>query len=272
MTSRGGRDERAGSRPGSEEGNRSLAPLPPEIRPLLVEFCDGLKEALEENLVGVYLLGSIVFPGFVPTGDIDFHVVVHRELQPRELQRIRDLHKTLAQRFPHGKLLDGLYLPLTKAQGTDWPRGLVGVSDGKAAPSATDEEWPLHREHIHQGACIVLYGRDPRTIYPSTSWSEIAVALDEQLAYVKPILLQYPFWCVLNLCRLIYTWETRNVATSKVEAADWALVTLPARWHALVRSARRVYRGQEREGDRRCLTQGVGDFFLYASKRIGKAR
>ncbi len=242
--------------------------LPSVVRPLLEAFLEGLKEVLSENLVGIYLLGSVAFPGFVPRGDIDFYAVVHRELWPREWQNVRALHKALTQRFPHGDLLDGLFLPLPKAQRTEHPRGLLGLR----RRDIVDEEWPYHREHIHRGAFIVLHGRDPRAFMPPVSWPELATALDGSLSYVEGLLHEYPFWCVMNLCRLVCTWETREVAVSKVQGADWALTHLPSRWEPLIRSALRVYRDQERAGDQQLLAEGVDDFFSYASERVAVAR
>ncbi len=242
--------------------------LPAAVRPLLETFREGLKEVLGENLVGIYIFGSVAFPDFVPRGDIDFYAIVHRELRPTEWQRVRDLHHDLSQRFPHGDRLDGLYLPLHKAQGTEHPRGRLGLRPR----DIVDNEWPLHREHIHRGAFVVLCGQDPRDFMPPVSLPELSAALKSSLAYIKGLLHKHPFWCVLNLCRLVCTWETREVALSKVQGAHWALANLPSRWRPLIRSALRVYREQERAGDQHLLAAGTDDFFSYATNRIASAK
>ena len=77
----------------------------------------------------------------------------------------------------------------------------------------------------------------------------------------------YPFYCVLNLGRLVYTWETKDVAVSKVAVAEWALQNLPERWSPLVRSALRAYRMEDEESDLERLRKGVRAFYPYALTR-----
>ena len=50
--------------------------LPPEVTPLLDELVSGITDALGDNLVGVYLRGSLALGGFDPaTSDVDVLVV-----------------------------------------------------------------------------------------------------------------------------------------------------------------------------------------------------
>ncbi|MEE9593433.1 MAG: hypothetical protein V3W28_07625, partial [Thermoplasmata archaeon] len=146
---------------GSPQG---LGHLSKGVQRLLLRFRERLQEALGENLVGIYFVGSVAFPGFVPDRvDLDFQVVVRHELRTAELAAIRDMHRLLVGEYRYGEHLDGLYLPLVKAQNTARPRNLIGVEGEHVGTSASDEAWALHREHVHQGAVLVLEGPDPRT-------------------------------------------------------------------------------------------------------------
>lgn len=222
--------------------------------------------------MGIYFIGSIAFPGFVPGRvDLDFQVVVQHELRAAELEDLRDMHRLLVGEYRYGEHLDGLYLPLAKAQDPARPESLVGAGGEVLGTSASDGAWALHREHVHRGAVLVLEGPDPRTLYPPATWPEIAQALDRERRFIESHLDHYPFYCVLNLCRLLYTWETKDVAVSKVTAADWALEKLPERWHPLVRSALRAYRMEDEETDLERLRGGVGPFYRSAAARIATA-
>lgn len=219
--------------------------------------------------MGVYFVGSIAFAGFVPDRvDLDFQVIVRRVLTGEELAALQDMHRLLVGEYRYGEHLDGFYLPLAKAQDTARPENLIGVGGEHVGTSASDDSWALHREHVHRGAVLVLEGPDPRTLYPPATWPEIARALEGERKFIEAHVDHYPFYCVLNLCRLVYTWETKEVAVSKVAAADWGLETLPRRWRPLIRSALRAYRMEDEEADLKRLREGVSPFYRYAAERI----
>ena len=87
---------------------------------------------------------------------------------------------------------------------------------------AIDHSWALHREHIRAGRRVILYGPDPDEIYPPAKWPEIESALLGELDFVEKHLHDYPDYCILNLCRLMYSFETSDVVVSKALAAELA--------------------------------------------------
>ncbi|MFQ5986979.1 MAG: aminoglycoside adenylyltransferase domain-containing protein [Thermoplasmata archaeon] len=250
-----------------------LEHLPGDVRRLLRRFRDRLRETLGDDLVGIYFVGSIAFPGFVPDRvDLDFQVLVRSELAQAQVQALRDMHRLLVGEYRYAEHLDGFYLPLSKAQDSAPPGGLVGVGGESVRTSASDEAWALHREHVHEGAVLVLLGPHPRTIWPPATWPEIVRALEGERRFIEAHLHHYPFYCVLNLCRLVYTWETRDVAVSKVAAAEWALEKLPERWSPVIQSALRAYRMEDQDEDLERVREGVGPFYRFAAGRIATAR
>ncbi|MFC2099382.1 aminoglycoside adenylyltransferase domain-containing protein, partial [Candidatus Bipolaricaulota bacterium] len=58
-------------------------------------------------------------------------------------------------------------------------------------------------------------------------------ALVGERQYVAKHLSQYPDYCVLNLCRLIYSHRTGDVVVSKFGAAAWAIDAFPE-WRGLI--------------------------------------
>jgi hypothetical protein len=67
------------ARSGSEL-RHALPDCPAEVRGLIGELVDGVTEALEESVVGIYLHGSLVFGDFRPeTSDLDLIVVLRSE-------------------------------------------------------------------------------------------------------------------------------------------------------------------------------------------------
>jgi len=218
-----------------------------------------------EKLHAVYVYGAVTFPETDYTGDVDFHVIVTEPLTEAERAALLGLHDRLARDFPPlGAELDGYYILLADARRSERPRHLVFAD-------LVDDSWALHRAHILAGRCIILHGPDPKTIYVPPPWLELEKARDGELDYVAKHLAQYPAYCVLNLCRLMYSHEIGDVVTSKVASATWASERLPL-WRSLVDAARRAYAHEDTAEDRLALSTGVGTFYEFAVGFIERVR
>ena len=236
-------------------------PLPAEIQKILHVFLTGLTQTIGENLVGVYLYGALTFPDSGTIGDIDFHVILKAPLDQQEKSQLQSLHLNLAQQFPPlGAELDGYYLLLEDAKQTTPPKDQL--HDG-----IYDNSWALHCAHIRQGRCISLFGPDPSQIYPAVTWPELESALEGELDFVARHLDEYPAYCVLNLCRLMYSYATRDVVVSKRFSAKWASSEFP-QWAPLIHAAERYYDHQTTFSDDQLLDSKAGSFFVFACNQI----
>jgi hypothetical protein len=219
---------------------------------------------LEEKLYGVYLYGAVASPEGGGVGDVDFHVILREPPDEEEKVELEDLHVELARDYPPlGGELDGYYILLQDARGTSPPehQWLEGV---------VDRSWALHREHILAGRCIVLQGPDPSMVYPPTTWPELEGALQGELDYVQDHLDDYPAYCVLNLCRLMVSHQTRDVVISKRASASWAREAYPE-WRQLIDAAERTYDREATAADEWFLQSEVGRFFEFARRHIQEA-
>ncbi len=222
-----------------------------------------------DNLVGAYLHGSIAFPEYNPeSGDIDFYVLTRRSLNGAEIKSLAHLHRSLAAKFAFGSKLDGFYIPYAAARMQENPRNLVYGAHGRIHRRGSDDAWALHREHFARSAYIRLYGPKASRIFARASWKEIRSALYRQLVYARKIIDSDSWWSVLNLCRLVYTLKSENVAVSKLGAAQWALKKLPSRWRPVIRSAVKIYKGTANRGDRTILRKDARKFLGFASVRV----
>lgn len=231
--------------------------LPETIQRVCLAFAEGLKKALGENLHAIYLFGSVAFPDSFATGDLDFHVLTHWELDDDSRNALDRLHLKLAREYPPlGEELDCYYLLLTDAKQKTPPRSQMG--DG-----AVDNNFALHRQHLRAGRCFVLYGPDPKDVYQEASWVEQLEALADELGYVEREMAKYPAYAVLNLCRLMYSFKSREVVASKAFTADWAAAAWPE-WQSLIQVAVRAYGGQLDEAAEAWLSAGAGPFLEFA--------
>jgi hypothetical protein len=160
--------------------------------------------------------------------------------------------------------MDGYYIPLVDAKKKSPPASQMWAR-------ATDNSWALHREHIRAGRCIVLFGPDPAGVYPPAKWDELEVALDGELEYVRKNLARYPAYCVLNLCRLVYSYQTKDVVVSKTAAGHWAEKVYPS-WQEIIVSARKSYAGKATQSDEQFMANQVKELYEFATELIQESR
>lgn len=243
----------------------ALEELPEAPRAVTQTFHDGLTATLGTKYAGLYLYGAVCFPPS-PVGDVDFHVLLTETLNDEERAAITALHDRLAKELPLGDEMDGYYITLADARTPALPAT-------QHNPEVEDEAWALHRAHVHAGRFVAVHGPDPRTILPEPTWAELDAALEDELDWMDDrALLEARAYCVLNLCRILYSFETRDVVVSKFAAATWAFAALDTDWHELIRAAMRAYLGTPAGEDEGTLAHGTRPFWNVMRERIAAAR
>lgn len=93
--------------------------LYPELREVLNIFVDEIAAELGENLVGIYLVGSIASGDFDLDSDVDFLVVTHTEVTEADMKRLQDIQiKVHALDDYPAKHLEGSYITISDLN--DW--------------------------------------------------------------------------------------------------------------------------------------------------------
>ncbi len=245
--------------------HRTLADMPAAFQAVCTGFVGGLKAILGDKLYGVYLYGAAVFADGGPVQDVDCHVILNNRLTAIKMQEIGVLSSQLAEAHPPlGAELDAYFILYDAARLPQNPQHQL-------RSDIYDNAWALHCAHIRAGQYEILDGPEPDAIFPAPTWTAVAAALDNELAFVQAN-SQYPAFCILNLCRIIYSFQTRDVVVSKRFSGQWARGMYPE-WAPLIAAAERHY-------DQVCLLQaGQGlvemelDAFLrFAEAEIGMVR
>ena len=224
---------------------------------------DGLQAALGSNLHGVYLYGAVVFPEMKHIHDVDCHVVLKRPLTTLEKSEIQRLHEGLAAEHPVvGDDLDAWYILLDDARQAAPPGHQV-------YPDLFDNSWALHYAHMRAGYCVVLFGPEPKQVFPAPTWSDLLTGLEAEQMFIETHLGKYPDYCVLNLCRLLFSYRTKDVVLSKQTAAEWGQDNF-TNWKPLIEAALRSYAGEVNEEDKRLLESETRRFYQFACNVIGE--
>ncbi len=245
--------------------HRPLADMPPAFQAICDAFVVGLKATLGDKLYGVYLYGAAVFADGGPAQDVDCHVILNSRLSETERQEIGALHTRLAEAYPPlGAELDAYFILYDAARLPENPQHQL-------RSDIYDNAWALHSAHIRAGQYETLSGPAPDDIFPAPTWTAVASALDNELAFVRAN-TRYPAFCILNLCRIIYSFQTRDVVVSKRFSGQWARGRYPE-WASLIAAAERYYDRADALATELELVDSELDAFLrFAEAEIRAAR
>ena len=236
-------------------------PLSDEVIAVAAALNRGLTEILGDAIASFFLYGAVAFPR--PEGwkiDFDFHVLLHRAPDESERAAITDLYTEVGARSELGRELDGYFVLLTDATGSDPPRHQLDLT-------IRDEAWALHRAHVLAGRYFLVTGTDPREIVTQPSWAELETALRAEVAFITAH-PDAPAFGILNGARILYSFATHNVVVSKYEAGQWALDSLPREWHDVVRAALRFYSGAAADGDDLLFDECWAPYGAYVTRSL----
>ena len=94
--------------------------------------------------------------------------------------------------------------------------------------------------------------------------------MDHELAFISDN-LRYPDYCTLNLCRIIRSFEEKNVVRSKHGRGRWASKRY-AQWEGLIQAAIRSYANTASDADNALLRDQVVPFHQFALDEIRRIR
>jgi Domain of unknown function (DUF4111)/Nucleotidyltransferase domain len=221
--------------------------LPPGVAPLLDKLVPGITDALGDNLVGMYLCGSLALGGFEPqTSDVDLLVVTEHPLSDTEMTLLAALHErfsTTDNEF--AQEYEVYYLDRDSIR-----RFAPGQQHMKVGPDEAlhrvehRPNWVLERWTVRECG-IALTGPDQKSLIDpvppedlrSAAAGELRVRLrdwsDGSWPRSELSHLGAQAYEVETVCRALFTIETGEMS-SKGDAVRWAFLTLPERWHPLI--------------------------------------
>jgi predicted nucleotidyltransferase len=219
----------------------------PEVDELLVRLVGEVPKILNNNLVGIYLTGSLTYGDYKPkSSDVDLVVVTKHQLTPKRLLAVENFHKQLKVDYPiFKKRVECSYVPrkmLFEVRPPIEPRPYVG--EGKFYQEALyGNEWLINNYWLHRCG-IALVGPEFRTLVKSIDMTEVrkACQCDLETEWLPKINNRdylnnphYQAYFVVNLCRIAYALK-HDQLTTKTGAAFWMKQTYP-QWVSLIDEA-----------------------------------
>jgi hypothetical protein len=205
-----------------------IGDLPDEFRGPAERIRTGLIDTLGEQLTGIYLYGSVLDSSFVPLrSDLDLIAVTESELTQEDLSRVGAWFAGELAEDPAFERIQVSFLIRDRVLQDD--PGACLYQFGSLSRSGSDGNPIIWLDFFRRGR--VLHGVEPREFLPEVSDDVLHAALEREVGYLREEISlnpeskwrdrgSYRAYAVLTLCRILYSHETRSVA-SKSEAAAW---------------------------------------------------
>jgi hypothetical protein len=217
---------------------------------MLEALLAGLHQELGEQLVGVYLRGSLALGDFIPaTSDVDVLAVTERPVDGAEFAALHALHARLAAApNPYANRMEMAYIDRAALVRFEPGRRHPTLGQGETlAWTEHRDNWILERWTVREHGVIVL-GPDPRTLIDPVSSGELRAAVRARLRdwaewagrpddpdWLLP--RAHKAYVVETMCRALSTLACGELWT-KPRAVAWALAALPDPWRATVARSR----------------------------------
>ena len=253
---------------------------PESVRNQMQNVLYALQAAIRDDLIGVYLHGSLALGCFNPEqSDVDLLAVTQTRMSTETKRFVAELllrsstsPAPIEISFLLKKYLDVWQYPtlFDFHYSEDWrDRYIKELSSGKWRDwNKTVQEDPDLAAHItvvlKRGIC--LYGRPVDETFCSVPEEDYIASIVEDFRWGRKRIAQHPRNFILNACR-VCMYLSEDQVCSKDEAATWALLALNEDFKGLVEQALEVYRGdrEEEHFDVMLLDKFAG----YVAKEIG---
>ena len=216
------------------------------------------QQILGENLVGIYVHGSVAFGCFHPQhSDIDFIVIVRKpltmvckkalissilELEPVFPAKGAEMSVVLesdARHFVHPCPFE---LHYSRAY-TAWAQR--NLDDYCCRMNGTDPDLAAHFTVI-RSVGKVLCGKNVQEVFGEVPSADYLASLRYDAADAPEGIHHQPVYFILNLCR-IAAYLAEGKVLSKKTGGEWGATHLPELFHPLIRKALAAYAGEMTE-------------------------
>lgn len=222
-----------------------MQPIPySDLNEVLTQFCAGVKDVLGADLIGIYLQGSFAVGDFDEHSDLDFVVVVQKELSSKQIETLQVFHHQIFQLDSKwAQHLEGSYFPAEILKNLPKPGQQLWYLDNGANQLVRSDHcntlvvrWTLREKGVS------LFGPLPGTLVEPISKEWLRAEIFETLnGWGSEILANpsaynnwfYQSFIVLNYCRMLRDLHAGQVG-SKRQGAAWAKTNLAPVWADLI--------------------------------------
>jgi hypothetical protein len=216
----------------------------PDLNQVLSELVSSVEGILGMSFIGAYLQGSFAIGDYDQHSDVDFIMVIDRDLSLDQVEDLQEMHDRIYRmESSWAQHLEGSYFPKEVLQqssmaGTD----LWYLDHGARELIRSDHCNTILVRWIVRDQGVILRGPNPETLVDPITQEVLRTEIFNTLNYWGQVILDdptpfnnwfYQGYIVLNFCRMLHDLN-RGYPGSKREGAEWAKSTLNASWSELI--------------------------------------
>ena len=252
-----------------------LEEIPIIYQKTLLTIAEEYSKLLKENLVGIYIHGSLAFGCFNPyKSDLDFIVVVNKAPALEEKEALIKVLLNLSADSPEKgyemsvvlKEVCGNFIYPTPFELhysiAHQEKCLKDLHAYCRDRHGTDEDLAAHFTVIKNvGVTLVgepieeVFGVVPKENYLASIMSDVDYAVDN--------VSKDPVYTILNLCRVL-AYKRDGLILSKEQGGLWAMYTMPEKYLSLIAKALKCYKSVKEEEFNKDLARDFCNYMLEA--------
>lgn len=201
----------------------------PKIKRFLERVRDDLTELLSDNLLGVYVWGSLVTHSYKEgLSDIDALVVLRTDVDDEGLLRLSEWAAVVMREEACAEKFDAVFVTLPNLNSGDGTSSHGGIEFWKGTLQRTQNclgDNPLVLDMIRKTG-VSLYGPSAQEMVHPVSHERLVNALQKEVHELQEGIqkhfddLGWRYYAITTLCRVLYTFQNNNYL-SKKEALRW---------------------------------------------------
>jgi len=227
--------------------------IPKLVREVLSETLSGVHSVLRENLIGIYLYGSLAMECFNPkSSDIDIILVVRKRLSKEQGKKIIEFLKGVCSKDRRIELSivcedvvrNPQYPIMVDLHYEYWGDIFENEKDNEILSNLYTTR--------KRGFCV--WGAPTSDVFSEIPAQYHLRSVKEDIEHTRKYLHENPervgydpavYW-VLTSCRIL-AFIREGKVLSKLEGGQWGLANLPEEYHDLVKQALSCYQGKKKE-------------------------
>jgi streptomycin 3"-adenylyltransferase len=226
---------------------------PKFVRKVLSETLAGIHSILQDNLVGIYLYGSLAMECFNPkSSDIDIILVARKRLSKEQRKKSVEYLKRVCSKDRR------IELSIVCRDVVRHPEYPIMVDLhfeywGDIFENEKDKEI-LSNLYTTKKRGFCVWGMPIHDVFSQIPAENHLKSVIEDLVHTRKYLHENPervgydpavYW-ILGSCRIL-AFIREDRVFSKLEGGQWGLVNLPKEYHGLVKQALAYYQGKKKE-------------------------
>ncbi|MCY3834724.1 MAG: DUF4111 domain-containing protein [Chloroflexi bacterium] len=214
-----------------------------QVCAVLAQLTAGLRSILGEQLIGIYLYGSLITGDFLPSvSDIDLVVVLKEALNQARFEKLHQLHENVTRRRPEWEdRLELAYIAQSALRTFRSQTSIIGIiSPGEPFHLiSAGADWLISWYALRENG-FALFGPPVQSLFAPIAAADYLRAVHEHINGYRRLAAetsnrQFLSYIVLTVARGHYTLQ-HGEPTSKIKAAAWAGERYP-QWSALLEIA-----------------------------------